>query len=167
MKKILITLLMAVAAIGIKAQDLKFGYLSYDAALKAMPEYSLALANVDKLRAQYDNELKRAEKEFNSKYEDFLENQRSMAPAILDKRQAELQELLQKNLNFKAEADRLLKQAENDAYAPLRQKLNNTIRKIGMQRGYAFVMNTDGNACPYVDSTRGEDISVIVGDELK
>lgn len=167
MKKILITLLMAVATIGIKAQDLKFGYLSYDDALKAMPEYSQALANVDKLRAQYDNELKRAEKEFNSKYEDFLENQRSMAPAILDKRQAELQELLQKNLNFKAEADRLLKQAENDAYAPLRQKLDNAIRKIGMQRGYAFVMNTDGNACPYVDSTRGEDISVIVGDELK
>lgn len=167
MKKILIALLMAIAAVSINAQDLRFGYLSYDAALKAMPEYSQALANVDKLRAQYDNELKRAEKEFNAKYEDFLENQRSMAPAILDKRQAELQELLQKNLKFKQEADRLLRQAESDAYAPLRQKLNDAIRKIGMQRGYAFVMNTDGNACPYVDSTRGEDISLLVSDELK
>lgn len=167
MKKILITLFMAIAAISIQAQELKFGYLSYDAALKAMPDYSLAMTNVDKLRAQYDNELKRAEKEFNAKYEDFLENQRTMAPAILDKRQAELQELLQKNLEFKAEADRLLKQAENDAYAPLKKKLNDAIRKVGMQRGYAFVMNTDGNACPYVDSTKGEDISVLVSDELK
>lgn len=167
MKKILITLFMAIAAISIHAQELKFGYLSYDAALKAMPDYSLAMTNVDKLRAQYDNELKRAEKEFNAKYEDFLENQRTMAPAILDKRQAELQELLQKNLEFKAEADRLLKQAENDAYAPLKKKLNDAIRKVGMQRGYAFVMNTDGNACPYVDSTKGEDISVLVSDELK
>lgn len=167
MKKILITLFMAIAAVSIQAQELKFGYLSYDAALKAMPDYSLAMTNVDKLRAQYDNELKRAEKEFNAKYEDFLENQRTMAPAILDKRQAELQELLQKNLEFKAEADRLLKQAENDAYAPLKKKLNDAIRKVGMQRGYAFVMNTDGNACPYVDSTKGEDISVLVSDELK
>lgn len=167
MKKILITLFMAIAAVSIQAQELKFGYLSYDAALKAMPDYSLAMTNVDKLRAQYDNELKRAEKEFNAKYEDFLENQRTMAPAILDKRQAELQELLHKNLEFKAEADRLLKQAENDAYAPLKKKLNDAIRKVGMQRGYAFVMNTDGNACPYVDSTKGEDISVLVSDELK
>lgn len=167
MKRLLIALFMALATLGIQAQDLKFGYLSYDAALKGMPEYSIALTNVDKLRKQYDEELERAEKEFNSKYEDFLENQRTMAPAILDKRQAELQELLQKNLSFKAEAERLLKQAENDAYSPLRQKLNAAIKKIGMQRGYAFVLNTDNDACPYIDSTRGEDISVLVSDELK
>ena len=79
----------------------------------------------------------------------------------------ELQELLQKNLKFKEEAKRLLAQAENDAFAPLKRKLNATVKKIGMERGYAFVLNTDGDACPYVDSTKGDDISVIIADALK
>ncbi len=72
--------------------------------------------------AKYDEETKRVETEFNSKYEEFLDGQRSYAKTILEKRQAELRELMEKNIAFKAEAARLLKQAEDDAYAPLKGK---------------------------------------------
>ena len=167
MKRIFLFLFVALFAFAAEAQDFKFAYFSYDEALKSMPDYELAATNVNKLRNQYDNELKKAEDEFNAKYEDFLENQRSMAPAILDKRQAELQELLQKNLKFKEEAKRLLQQAENDAYAPLKAKLNAAIKKIGAERGYAFILNTDGDACPYVDSTKGDDINMLISDALR
>lgn len=167
MKKTIVALLMAVVSLAANAQDFKFAYFSFDTALKSMPDYGLALANIDKLRTQYDAELKRAEKEFNTKYEDFLENQRAMDPVILDKRQAELQELLHKNLKFKGEANRLLAQAENDAYGPLKAKVREAVKKIGAERGYAFVLNTDGEACPYVDSTKGDDINILVADALK
>lgn len=167
MKKTFILIIMAVMSLTASAQDFKFAYFSFDTALKSMPDYGLALANVDKLRSQYDAEIKRAEREFNEKYEDFLENQRTMDPVILDKRQAELQDMLQKNLKFKEEARRLLSQAEDDAYGPLRTRLREAVRKIGAERGYAFVLNTDGDACPYIDSTKGDDISVIIADALK
>ena len=167
MKKIFMLLFAAIISFAAEAQNFKFAYFSYDEALKSMPDYETATDNIGKLRSQYDNELKKAEDEFNAKYEDFLENQRTLAPAILDKRQSELQELLQKNLKFKEEANRLLTQAENDAYAPLKRKLNAIVKKIGMERGYAFVLNTDGDACPYIDSTMGDDISVIIADALK
>lgn len=167
MKKIFMLLFAVIISVAAEAQNFKFAYFSYNEALKSMPDYETATDNISKLRSQYDNELKKAEDEFNAKYEDFLENQRTLAPAILDKRQSELQELLQKNLKFKEEANRLLAQAENDAYAPLKRKLNATVKKIGMERGYAFVLNTDGDACPYVDSTMGDDISVIIADALK
>ncbi len=168
MRKTILFLFFALVSVTTAmAQDFKFAYFSYDSALKSMPDYGLALANIDKLRTQYDNEIKRAENEFNAKYEDFLENQHSLDQAILDKRQAELQEMLQKNLKFKAEAKRLLEQAENDAYAPLKTKLNNAVKKIGQEKGYAFILNTDGDACPYVDSTKGDDINVIIVDALK
>lgn len=167
MKKTIVALLMAVVSLAANAQDFKFAYFSFDTALKSMPDYGLALANIDKLRTQYDAELKRAEKEFNTKYEDFLENQRAMDPVILDKRQAELQELFHKNLKFKDEASRLLAQAENDAYGPLKAKVREAVKKIGAERGYAFVLNTDGEACPYVDSTKGDDINILVADALK
>lgn len=144
----------------------RFGYLSYDEAIKSMPEYDAAQKNVSSLRAQYDNEIKRAEEDFNRKYESFLEGQSSFAPAILKKRQSELQDILDKNIAFRKEADRLLRQAEYDIYVPLRTRLNAVLQQIGLERGYAFILNTDNNALPFVSPDRGEDINAAVKEAL-
>ena len=68
-------------------QSLRFGYFSYEEVLHTMPGYAIAKHNMDDLRAKYDAETKRAEDEFNAKYEEFLDGQRSFAPSILEKRQ--------------------------------------------------------------------------------
>lgn len=161
----LIVLVMAVALTA--GAQIKFGYLSYDNALKSMPDYQVTSENIEKLRSQYSNETKRAENEFNEKYESFLEGQRDFAEPILKKRQAELQELLSKNEAFKKESDRLLRQAESDMYRPLFERLNAVLKRIGHERGYAFILNTDDNAVPFVNSVYGEDITTIVNDALR
>ncbi len=132
-----------------------------------MPEYVLAQANLNDLRGKYDAEMKRVEDEFNRKYEEFLDGQADFAPTILQKRQSELQELLTKNVAFKAESERLLRQAEADTYAPIREKLQNAIRKVGAEQGYAFILNTDGDACPYIDPEMGEDVTELVIEAMK
>lgn len=43
-----------------------------------------------------------------------------------------------KNMAFKAESERLLKQAEEDAYAPLKKQIREALQKIGKAKGYAF-----------------------------
>ena len=144
------------------APQLRFGYLSYDAALKAMPAYATARQNLASLKAQYDAETKRSEEEFNEKYEEFLSVQQELDAPILRKRQAELQELLDKGVSFKAEAARLLAQAEADMYAPLRSELDALLAKLGRERGYAFILNADGNALPFVNMAYGEDITETV-----
>lgn len=138
--------------------QIRFGHLSYSAAFRAMPEYVIMQKNMQDLKTQYDNETKRAEQEFNTKYEAFLDAQRDLAPAIRSKRQAELQELMEKNIAFRAEANRLLDAARTDAEAPLRQKLSQVLAAIGQEKGYAFIINTDGDACPYIDPALGENI---------
>ena len=145
----------------------KFGYFSYDKALRSMPEYAVADANMKDLRRKYEAEMKRVEEEFNRKYEEFLDGQRDFAPTILQKRQTELQELLKKNVAFKAESEKLLRQAEIDAMDPLRKKLQAAIQQVGAEGGYAFILNTDGDACPYIDPTMGEDVSEMVIKALK
>ncbi len=146
---------------------LSFGYFSYDEVFLSMPGYAIAKHNVDDLRAKYDAETKRAEDEFNIKYEEFLDGQRTFAPSILEKRQAEIRELMEKNVAFKAEAERLLQQAEKSAYAPLKSKIAAALQKIGKAKGYAFILNTDGNAVPYVDTTMGEDITALLKENVK
>lgn len=137
----------------------KFGYLSYDAVLKAMPDYVLAQNRIANLTAQYEAEAKRAEDEFNMKYEQFLDGQRDFPPSILQKRQSELQELMEKNVAFKEESRQLLAAAEQEAFAPLHDRLAAAIQQVGAQLGLAFILNTDQNAVPFINPDMGEDVT--------
>lgn len=152
-----------------KAQEntLRFGYISYKEALKAMPEYNTSLQEIEALKGKYAEELKRVEDEFNVKYEDFLNKQKDFAPSILRKRQAELQDLIKKNVAFKEESQRLLKQAEQESNAVLRTKLNTILTQLGVEHGLAFVLNTDNDAAPYVNKLLGEDLLPFVKEALK
>jgi len=167
MKKLFFSLLLLVLPLVAGAQTLKFGYLSYNQALKAMAGYVVAQKNLSDLQGKYDAEYKRSEEEFDQKYEEFLDGQRDFAPSILKKRQAELQNFIKRNVVFKKESQRLLQEAEMDAMKPLKAKLNEVIQKIAQQRGFAFVLNTDNDATPYVDPALGEDITAVVCDAVK
>ena len=98
----------------------RFGYLSYQAALQSMPDYAIVQQKLDELRQQFQNETLRVEDEFNRKYEEFLEGQREFPQSILQKRQMELQELMDKNLAFKENSRKELEKAEQDLMAPLK-----------------------------------------------
>jgi outer membrane protein len=162
-KAILLVLLALMAAVPTMAQnDLKFGYLSYATALQAMPEYAAMQNNMAELRQKYEAEQKRVEDDFNKKYEEFLDGQKSYPKTILQKRQSELQEMLDKNIAFKKESQRLLSQAEEEAMAPIRVRLAEVLDAIGRERGYAFIVNTDEKATLWLNPAMGEDVSAAV-----
>lgn len=166
MKKIILFIMAALFPL-IAGAQVKFAHFSYEAVYTSMPGHAIVKENMKKLASQYDAETKRAEEEFNLKYEEFLEGQRTFAPAILNKRQAELQEIMSRNIAFKEEARRLLKQAEEDLKMPLKAKINDALKRIGAERGYAFIINTDNNACPYINPAMGTDITAELKELLK
>ena len=161
MKKLFLLLFVLALPLLASAQ-IRFGVCSYSTLLKSMPEYLMAQRSIDDLRQKYESEMKRSEQEFNAKYEEFLEAQRDLVPSILRKRQAELQDMMDKNTAFRAEARRLLAQAESDAYAPLQAKLKVAIGEVAAEQGLAFVLNTDNNACPYINPAMGVDVTSLV-----
>lgn len=141
------------------AQQYYFGYLSYDAVLKSMPAYSSAQKTIATLRTQYQKELERSEAQFTKLFSEYVDGQKSFPENIMLKRQKELQMQLEQSLQFKAEAKALLEKAEADAMAPANNALNEALRKIGQKKGYAFILNTDNNNCPFINSEMGEDIT--------
>ena len=165
MKKVVI-LIFACLALTAQGQDsiplLKVGLLSYENVLKAMPEYVLQQQKLAELKTEYDKELKRVEDDFNRKYEEFLDGQKEFPKTILYKRQTELKELMERNVTFKANSRRELAEAERAAMMPLRQRLNEVLATIAREKGYVLILNTDGDACPYVDPTMGENIQETV-----
>lgn len=166
MKKTFWLLLLLLFPMVMTAQT-KVGYFSHDAVLRAMPGYAEAQSAIDKLRSQYDAETQRVEDEFNRKYEEFLEGQRDFAPTILQKRQTELQELMTKNIQFRQEAERLMRQAEQDALVPLNNKISEVVKALGRERGFLMILNTDGDALQYVDMEMGEDLTNVILSRLR
>ena len=146
---------------------MKFGHLSYEQALKSMPDYALAQQTLAERRAQYEAEQQRVEKDFNAKYEEFLDGMKEFPKTILHKRQTELKELLERNIAFKAEVNRQLAKDEEEIFAPLKEKLAAVLSQIGLDCGYAFILNTDGNVTPFVSPVYGEDINQLVQDALQ
>ena len=169
MKRLASIALFISVFLGCHAQEnaFRFGYLSYDAVLQSMPEYALVQQNMTKLREQYQAETLRIKDEFNRKYEEFLDGQRDFPKTILQKRQSELQELMEKNITFKENSQAELAQAEKEAMAPLRIRLIELLGKIGRERGYAFIIDTDKTALPFINPAMGDDINQLVKDALK
>ena len=145
---------------------IRFGYLSYKAAIERMAEYAVVQQQMEDLRAQYQAETLRVEDEFNRKYEEFLDGQREFPRTILQKRQTELQELMEKNIKFKEQSRQELEDAERQAMAPLRIRLIELLSTIGRERGFAFVYDTDTKALPFINPAQGEDISQMVNARL-
>ena len=171
MKRFLVLLVAFVSlntfAQGDATSSIKFGYLSYQAAIKSMADYALVQQKLTGLKAQYQAEAKRVEDEFNRKYEEFLEGQRDFPKSILQKRQTELQELMEKNIAFKNKSNEQLAQAETEALAPLYAKLNEKLAAIGQEKGFAFILDTDVKALPFINPSMGEDINQQVKNALQ
>ena len=74
---------------------------------------------------------------------------------------------MQKNIDFKQNSIQELAKAEQEAMAPLRIKLIEVLGKIGRERGYAFIVDTDQKALPFINPDMGEDINKLVQDALK
>jgi outer membrane protein len=167
MKKYILLLFISFIMLPVCAQQMKIGYFSYNAVLKATPDYLTATANIENLKKQYDAEIQIAQKDFNEKYENFIENQDGMASAIREKRQSELQSILERNMAFKQESERLLAKAEEEALAPLRAKLDNAIKSLGSEKDFIVILNTDNNAAPYINPVLGEDVTEILISKIR
>ena len=164
--KQLITLLFTLLPFTLSAQDQvrvpQFGYLSYNGVFQSMPEYKQAQDDFAALKAKYDAEATRAEEEFQRKFTEFLNGQKDFPHSIMLKRQAELQDLMDRSIAFRKESARLLAEAEARMQAPIAAQLNQAIYEVAAERGLIYVLNTDGNAVPFIHPQVGVDITEAV-----
>lgn len=148
-------------------EPLSIAVFSYEKCWESMFDVTKVKNEISALREQYMAELKRAEADFNEKYEDFLEQQAKLAPSIRNKRQAELQKIMEENLAFKAKSQETLASTEAAKLAPAKEKLQKTIEAVAKSGNYNMVMNNDNNAIPFIDNVRIVDITSVIISKLK
>jgi outer membrane protein len=168
MKKTFLFLFLTVVSLAVSAQDakdpvaIKFGYLSYDSVMVSMPDYANFMTSMAQLREQYEAEQKRVENDFNKKYEEFLDGQATFPKTILQKRQSELQEMLDRNIDFKKQSQKMLSDVEANLMNTIKTTINTAVSTVAQKQGLAFVLNTDKEAVPFVNPALGEDITEAV-----
>ncbi|MBO7119197.1 MAG: OmpH family outer membrane protein [Bacteroidaceae bacterium] len=146
--------------------QIQFGYISYDQVLKELPEYAQAMQDLAALKAKYEAEAQKGEEEFQRKFVDFLQGQKDFPTTIMQKRQAELQILMDNGVSFRMKSQELIAQAEKDMLQEAQKRLNRALLEVGVELGYGYILNTDGNNCPYINPVIGVDVTNIVRKKL-
>ncbi len=148
------------------AAKAKYGTLSYDALLCAMPEYAETQNALTELRKKYEAEAAYNEMGFKRMFSEFLSGQKDFPKNILLKRQRDLQEAMEKALAFRQEADSLLRKAEAEMLQPLRVRLDAAIQAVGAERGYETIVNTDQPTHLFFAPNAAEDATPFVQAKL-
>ncbi len=165
MKRLLFILPFLLLCITASAQ-MQFGYTSYEQVLKELPEYARALQDLAVLKAKYETEAQKGEEEFQRKFVDFLQGQKDFPQAIMQKRQAELQTLMDAGVAFRMKSQELLAQAEKDLMQEARNRLNSALLEVGAEYGYICILNTDNNNCLFINPAMGVDVTELVRQKL-
>ena len=74
---------------------------------------------------------------------------------------------MERNIAFKNESRRELEKAEAEVMTPLKERLNEVLNSLGLEHGFAVIVNTDAHATPFVHPLMGEDINQMITDALK
>lgn len=164
MKRRLLTLLTLVALTA--TAQTKFGYVSFNEILTALPEYAVAEKDLGKLQANCEEEIARAEKEINQRYSEYIDGQSNFPEIIRIKRQKEIQELMEKSLAFKQEANKTLREARQERMKPLRDKVSEAVQKVCDNEGYDYILDTDRQPYLAINKKRGFDVTAAVKKQL-
>lgn len=165
MRRLFFILPLLLSCMAVSAQ-IQFGYISYDRVLKEMPEYAKAKQDLSALKAKYEAEAQKGEEDFQRKFVDFLQGQKEFPQAIMQKRQAELQSLMDNGVAFRLKAQELIAQAEEELMQEAHKRLNTALLEVGVECGYGYILNIDGNSCPYINPVVGVDVTELVRQKL-
>ena len=155
LKKIALVMLLALP-MGVFAQNLKFGHINAQEIITVMPEFTKAQNDIQTLEKQLTAELQRTQEEFNKKYQEFQQAiaKDSLPPNIAERRQKELQDMMQRQEQFQQDAQQQMAKAQNDAMAPIYQKLDNAIKAAGAAEGVIYIFDLARTSIPYVNESQ-------------
>ena len=139
MKKIIIAL-MLIAPMALSAQ--KFGHINTQELFAQMPEVNQVKQQMDTIQSQYESQLASMNEEFQKKYQDFMAQEATMADAVKQIRQQELQEMQQRIQLFYQTAEQDIQRKQQELLAPVHEKMAKAIKAVGEREGYTYIFDS-------------------------
>jgi len=167
LKKIALAI-MFILPMGVSAQTLKFGHVVSNEIITAMPEFAKAQADLQALEKKYTEEIQRTSEEFNKKYQEYQQavQKDSLPQNIAERRQKELQDMMQRSEQFQQEAQQNMQKAQTDLMTPISKKVDEAIKAVGEAEGLTYIFDLARTAIPYVNEKTSINVTPLVKAKL-
>ncbi|MEA3477780.1 MAG: OmpH family outer membrane protein [Bacteroidota bacterium] len=144
MKRIILAVGILSMAFALHAQ--KFGHVTSEQLLQAMPEYDSAQAELQQLQQHYELEIERIQVEINKKIEEFNQSEATMSDLIKEAKASEIQELQMRLQNYSQTAQQDLQQQSMLVIQPVMEMARNAIDEVAKEHGLIYVFDlSQGN----------------------
>ena len=144
----------------------KFGHFNAQEILAVMPETQKAQTDIDTMRKQYEDEIKRTEDEVNKKFAAYQQEQANLPKNIQERRQKELQDLAEKGMQYQRDAQQELERSWMEMLEPIYKKLNDAVKAVGDEGGYVYLFDISTTQIPYVNETLSTNVSAAIKAKL-
>ena len=144
MKRMILAVAILSMAFVLHAQ--KFGHVTSELLLQAMPEYDSAQVELQELQQYYELEIERIQVEINKKIEEFNQGEASMSDLIKEAKASEIQELQMRLQNYSQTAQQDLQQRGMMVIQPVMDKARKAIDEVAKENGLLYVFDlSQGN----------------------
>jgi outer membrane protein len=130
--------------------SLKIGVFNAQEVITVMPEYNAAMTELENMNLKYQTEAKKLQEEFEKKYQEYASTAETLDPAIRQYKETELARLQQSIQEFAANAENTLKKKNQELMAPIANKIQQAIKKVGDENGFTYIIDNSANIVPYV-----------------
>ena len=137
-KTILLLLAVLMLPLAGMAQQ-KIAVVDTQAIIEALPDVKTADARMQELNKKYSAELQAMKDEYDKKAGAYVKEQPTLTEAISKSRQQELVDMQNRMQQAATAMDEDMQRQQETLMAPIRQKVMDAIKKVGDEKGYAYV----------------------------
>lgn len=161
---LIIALLCLVSFSSFAQKKQKFGHIDSNELLKLMPGRDSAVAKVTEYATTLENQIKGMQAEFETKYNEYMANEKDMTDLIKQTKQRELQDIQSRIESFQSSAEEDLQKKQTELLQPIIDKAKAAIEKVAKANDYTYIFDAGLGVLLFSDPT--EDIMPLVKVEL-
>lgn len=162
MKKLII---MALLLMPVSLFAQKFGHFNSATIIQAMPEYTKGQQEIETMRKQFEDDLKRQQDEFNKKTQEYQAQHDSLPTNIQQRREQELSDMYQRIQQNYQDNQSALQKASSEKMQAITTKVLDAVKAIGESDGYVYIMDVTGGI-PYISTTLSTDVTAKIKTKL-
>lgn len=151
MRSLLFVAVFSLVGLGsVNAQSkMKFGHISSQDLLEAMPEKAEADKQLEAFAMQLEKQLQAMSTEWESKVQDYRANESVMSDIIAQTKAEEIQQLEQRIQSFQQNAQQSIGKKEAEVYQPILDKAKEAIEAVAAEGGYDYIFDTSAGTLLY------------------
>lgn len=137
-----LVLLVCVSSLSAQSKTLKFGHINSQQLLTEMPEFELALKQMEKMQTDGNEKLKIMQAELQKQVENYQKGAAILSMEARAAKEKELGEMQQKIQAYYQETQQLMQSKEAELTQPIIEKARKAVEELGKENGFLYIFDT-------------------------